>query len=1025
MRFVHGVANRACLNSKSSLLVAASAFSLMCAVSASAQEASQGDEETVENDSVIIVSGFRETIQESIEEKRNNDLIFDALAADEIGDLPALSIGEALETLTGAGSHREQGGATEISIRGLGPFLSSTTVNGRAASNGSGDRSVNFSQFPSELFNKIGIYKTQSASLIEGGVAGQIALETVRPIDYGKSRLQGEVKLNINPDNLDIEADQRFQDVGYRASLSYIDQFELGGGEIGVSLGYSRNSSTNPEQEAAVSNTLNYCGYDPTNSSSGVFDEDNCNTDRPDQAGTEEFVIAQNSYSYRQNITDDTRDAFFGAVQIQPGPGVDINMDFQYSKRKFRERRNDLNFSEGRRVDGEGDIGALDYELITGPYGELYQFTGETSVETNSEYIERDEEYYGGGLAVDLELTERLTLSTDVSYSQTQRIEEATQVRMRIRDQLDIYGNGGQYPLAVESNGDTNNDRIETAYLIGQNGSLIPNFVVQAFDPNNYDLFRNDARARYDLEQDRYNSIFAWRADLNYEMDGLITSIEGGVRFQELVYRDVPGAASGTSRFENTYSNEALSVANQTCRTAFPEKGFLSSVAGGNPLVTILDTSGNIIGTTSTFATFDALCLAQTLEANDPTGVITFDEGGIPSYPDGNFDSIQNSDVYEKTKAAYLQVNFDGQLGRLPVRGNAGLRVVKTDVRSSGFRGTLTAVYDDTTGELVDIVEDQGSLVSLTAENSYTEWLPSLNLTFELQPDLLGRFSAYRALSRPDPSNLGYGRTFTALVEEGAPVFSIADAIGSANATGNPFTDPLLSWNVDAAVEWYPDADSILAIGAYYKSFNGGFETIGRFETFTVDGEDLETLVTTANTSEDSSTIWGVEVTAAHRFSWLPKPLDGLGFKVSYNFADSDFEFQDDTLGAITTINSDLSRTTSDALIPPANIFGLSKHVLSAQAFYEIGKLELQGVYKYRSQYFQQFVGTPGRVRFVDDTGVFEARISYVITDNIRVSAEGLNLFNEPRIDYRGTRTNLGQVLSYGPRYYLGVRAKF
>ena len=62
--------------------------------------------------------------------------------------------------------------------------LSATTFNGRMATNGSGDRSVNFSQFPSELMNKLAIYKTQDASLIEGGVAGLIELETLRPLDY-------------------------------------------------------------------------------------------------------------------------------------------------------------------------------------------------------------------------------------------------------------------------------------------------------------------------------------------------------------------------------------------------------------------------------------------------------------------------------------------------------------------------------------------------------------------------------------------------------------------------------------------------------------------------------------------------------------------------------------------------------------------------------------------------------------------------------------------------------------------------
>ena len=125
--------------------------------------------------------------------------------------------------------------------------------------------------------------------------------------------------------------------------------------------------TSNPEQEANVSNTLNYCKNDPTDTSSGVFDDGNCNSTRPDTAGTEDFVIGRNSYAYRQNITDDVRDSFFGAVQIKPTPDVDINMDFQYSKRLFKERRNDLNFAEGRRVDGVGDINHLPFDLIVGP----------------------------------------------------------------------------------------------------------------------------------------------------------------------------------------------------------------------------------------------------------------------------------------------------------------------------------------------------------------------------------------------------------------------------------------------------------------------------------------------------------------------------------------------------------------------------------------------------------------------------------------------------------------------------------
>ncbi|MEL7447308.1 MAG: TonB-dependent receptor, partial [Pseudomonadota bacterium] len=111
-------------------------------------------------------------------------------------------------------------------------------------------------------------------------------------------------------------------------------------------------------------------------------------------------------------------------------------------------------------------------------------------------------------------------------------------------------------------------------------------------------------------------------------------------------------------------------------------------------------------------------------------------------------------------------------------------------------------------------------------------------------------------------------------------------------------------------------------------------------------------------------------------------------------------------------------------LIAPSNLFGFSKHVLAAQAYYEIGPFDFQGVYKYRSNYFQQFISTPGRVRYVDDVGVFEARVSFKPTDNVTVTLEGINLFNEPRTNFRGAPDDFGAVQVYGPRFFAGVRVK-
>lgn len=224
---------------KNSLLLSVGVSTLAVSTAASAQAPDE-----------IVVTGSRQVIQDAIALKRQSTQIVDGLSADEIGDIPALSIGEALESITGVASHRENGGATEVSIRGLGPYLSSTVVNGRAATNGSGDRSVNFSQFPSELMDKLAVFKTQDASQIEGGVAGQIQLDTIKPLDYGKRRIQADLKGNINPDQLK-QKDTEAGDIGYRGTLSYVDQFEVNGmGDIGISIGVQRSDISQPEAES-------------------------------------------------------------------------------------------------------------------------------------------------------------------------------------------------------------------------------------------------------------------------------------------------------------------------------------------------------------------------------------------------------------------------------------------------------------------------------------------------------------------------------------------------------------------------------------------------------------------------------------------------------------------------------------------------------------------------------------------------------------------------------------------------------
>ena len=972
--------------------------------------AQESDESALEE---IIVTGTRSVIQNSIEQKRLSDTVVEALTADDIGDIPALSIGEALETLTSAASHREQGGATEISIRGLGPFLGSTTINGREATNGSGDRSVNFSQFPSELYNTLMIYKTQEASLIEGGVSGQIALETLKPLEYDRRRFQAEIKGNHHPDNAEINNNER--EWGTRTTLSYIDQFENeNGGSFGVSFGYQNRLASNPEQEFRTTSGWRDCRNDPA-VSGGVYRTSSGNCDSgsgnlnivvnpntgvaPDANAP--FIFVPSSRSFRQNITDDDRESLFAAFQWQPNDVLDFNLDLQSSDRTFTEVRNDLVFSEQRRM----IPGLSSATLVAAPTGEVSHFETIGRIETNSQHQARIEEYSGAGFNIGIQASDKLFLSFDASYSDTSRRENIYQTRLQ-SEPRDIYGNSTP----------AGSDRVWTSFDIpGGGGSIIPLVTVQNFDVNNADLYADAARTRIDLNQSRDNTITALRGDFKLDIDwGGVSSIEGGIRVSELEFISFPRARLETGRTLPSIPDSAIQGASLACRNeVFPENGFLSEPSNGQALITNVDDDGNVIaaGTGSTYASFDPLCLVNEFL------------GEVPAVPPPDPNNVSNVDVTEETLAIYLQANYTGEWANRPVRGNFGVRVVNTDVNSSGLRTTFTTQRDPDDGTIT-VTEDASNVFSVVGGESYTEVLPSFNLVMDLNDETLFRGGIFRGLSRPDPADLGFGRALN--VDDDDDPMTIDELVGRATASGNPDLAPLTSWNIDAAIEWYPNEDSILAAGFYYKQFLGGFEGTQRVETFTIDGQPFDADVTTTRTDEDSSTLYGFELTAAHSFDYLPGAWRGLGAKLSVNIADSDFEFEDGNFGSALVLDDDGNVVSQRVgIVEPANVFGFSDTVISAQLYYQIADLDIQFIYKSRSEYFQQFISTPANIRYIGPNEVLEARVTYAFTDNITARIEGINLLDEPRIQYNPTPNNLAEVNSYGPRLFAGIRAKF
>ena len=1013
--------NRSPIVPKASALLTA-CLALMANTAVSAQE-TDGIEE-------VVVTGTRATVQRSIELKRTSTQIVDGLSADEIGEIPALSIGAALETITGATSHRENGGATELSVRGLGPFLGTTVVNGREATNGGGNRAVNFSIFPSEMFNKIAIHKTQSAEYIEGAVSGQVHLDTKKPLDYGKRLAQATVKLAHSPDETNIEGGQEY---GSRATVAYIDQFEFDGGtRLGISLGVQARDETNPEQEyqttsgggrleaceltsfdsnALPTDTVGRCHDGSADVSNDAIQDLIDSNPNYNSVSDIPFAYIPRDHRFRQNTTDDEREAVFGAIQWQPNDRLDVTVDFQYSERDQRELRKDLQFGTTQE-----DLSALTSNPSTGL---VFSSVSETQIYSFTTDFQRLETYEGYGINLDYALRDNLNVSLDYATSNTSRIETDVELRLGASDNNIVGGNSDDFTVQLDVNQGPGAP-IATILDDGGNG-------FEVTDPSYFNA-RNRGRIRA-RQITRDNKLDAVRADLVWSPDwDAIHTVKAGVRSSSLEYFTWGGLrnAPGRSLFEdedlvtpnggadNALTDAVLANVLACANQSFPESSFLSNVRD-RELITN-NSSGTAV---SAFATFDFECAANAWLAN---------YGGLAGIQFQNGVTSGTNDVTEDTLAFYIQADFETDFAGYPVRGNIGARFVDTEITSVGYRGPIT-VEQFPEGFVVTEGSTASGFETDTQKSDYKEILPSFTLIVDLDDDLIFRSGVFKGMSRPDPNAYGNGRTIQD--NDIANAYStLAEAVNGISATGNPYLRPILSTNLDLGLEWYPNEDTIVGGAIYWKKFNGAFETVAQLETFNLDGNQVQGLVETTQISKDDSTIKGIEISLAHSFNYLPGFWSGFGGKFSYNYADSDFEFEDQHGGDGVTVTVDqetgaISETRLIGILPPANLFGLSKHVSATQLYWSNDKWNVQALYKTRSNYFQQFTrDTQGRIRYTDDNERLDLKVRYKLFDNVDLNLEAKNILDEPRIDQRAVPGNTYQALSYGPRYFVGVKVK-
>lgn len=210
------------------------AFAQAASSGPSAQVAGAGKDDASGPD--IIVSGLRADLDNAVERKRETLGVADFLPVADVGSLVTTDIAEALEFTPGIVGLRFRGSVETISLRGLPQLLTLSTINGRVLSGRNGDRSVFFLMYPSELFTTAAVYKSTSAELTEGGIAGTVSLETPSPLSM-RSGMTFQTRALVSPyrKNYTLGADK----VGGKINFLGSQKFELGSGELGVAFGFN------------------------------------------------------------------------------------------------------------------------------------------------------------------------------------------------------------------------------------------------------------------------------------------------------------------------------------------------------------------------------------------------------------------------------------------------------------------------------------------------------------------------------------------------------------------------------------------------------------------------------------------------------------------------------------------------------------------------------------------------------------------------------------------------------------------
>ena len=385
---------------------------------ASADAAQEAEEAPADENDVIIVSGFRASLESAVAQKRTSEQIVESVTAEDIGKLPDASIGESIARLPGLTSQRLNGRANVIAIRGFGPDFSQTTLNGREQTTTSDNRSVELDQYPAEIVNQVVVYKSPTASLIGQGLVGTVDIRTIRPLETNKQVLAIGARASY-ADLGKLNADSK--DIGYRANVAYVDQFA--DDTVGVSLAAAYVDEPYQVQE------FNAWGYN------------NVTVDGEPAAligGSKSFVTS----------TQLKRLGINGTVQYAPTSTLMLTLDGFYSNFEDDQSKRGIELPLGFfafGTTGDEDSATVENGLVTSGIFENVRGV------IRNDIFQRKADQYSFGFNADYDGDDGWHAMFDVGYSRTDRNELSLESYAGTGFNGDETGNGAAATIGFVS----------------------------------------------------------------------------------------------------------------------------------------------------------------------------------------------------------------------------------------------------------------------------------------------------------------------------------------------------------------------------------------------------------------------------------------------------------------------------------------------------------------------------------------------------------------------------------------------